>query len=249
MSKEKDINQWIDDYIFGTLSEQEHQLFQKRLEAEPELAEQVKIQQALKSGVEAFGRKTLKTELQGMHEEVVGLQPEPAKRRSLRSMLIAAASFLLLISAMLWLFAGPGDDQEGLYATYFKAYDLSTTQRSKANEALINIEQLYQDEKYAVALPLIQAHVDSLSPAPSSWLLAAGICQLELDRPQEALQFFQKISAQQDFNFRDEVSWFSALAYLKAGELDKTKKALEALVVDERADHHEEALDLLEALE
>ena len=44
------------------------------------------------------------------------------------------------------------------------------------------------------------------------------------------------------------MSWYAALAYLRMGDVEATKQSLEPLTKDKKADHYEEALELIEAL-
>ena len=92
----------LDDYFMGRLNEEDRLLFQQELEKDTDLAKEVNLRRTLMEGMEAFGRRSLKEELQGIHEEViVKKQATPAKRRRLLPYIAAAASVLLLIGSVM----------------------------------------------------------------------------------------------------------------------------------------------------
>lgn len=249
MDQERDIEQLIDDYIFNRLNAQAAAQFEERMKTNTDIAKQVQLRLEMKSGIEAFGRKDLKNLLQDIHQEVVPTQTI-AKRRSLMPYLAVVAVALVLITALAWLFGGNKQAQTpgALYAAYFKPYQLSENQRSTTDPALFEIEGLYNTGKYEQALPLIKAHLDTASQQASSWLLAAGISALETGDTQQALGFFEKIKQNQDFNFVDEVNWYTALTHLKAGDIAASKTALQVILADKSADHYKEAQELLEKI-
>ncbi len=239
----------IDDFIMGLLNKEEDKQFRQGLQKDNKLAERVKIRRDVINGIEAFGRKDLKNQLKVIHKEVIGQKASPAKRRSLLPYLAAAASILILVMAVAYLMnqGGVPNSQE-LYASYFKPYDISGAQRSEGNEQLIQLEKLYANQKYAEALPLLEIQLNADETKSSDLLLAAGISNLELNQSEKALSYFNRITAKGDFNFEDEVRWYSALAYLKQDDITKAKELLEILSGDASADHSKEAKRLLDQL-
>ena len=248
MENDKLTDQLIDEFIMGLLNKKDDRAFRQRMEMDLDLAEQVKLRREIISGVEAFGRKTFKQELKDIHTEVIDQKASPAKRRSLLPYIAAAASVLVLVIALYWMMNDNGKiSPEEIYIAAFKAPDISIAQRAEGNEQLLTLEQLYKNKDYQAALPLFEAELKN-TPT-SNLLLGAGIAALESDQVEKALSYFKQITEKGDFNFENEVSWYSGLAYLKLGDVDEAKNALRPLVVVERADHHEEAIAVMKALE
>ena len=54
-----------------------------------------------------------------------------------------------------------------------------------------------------------------------------GICLMKLNQPDEALKLFRGIS--KNVQFYDHARWYSALAYLQNGEIDKAKDLLKSI--------------------
>ncbi len=251
MSKERDIDQWIDDYLLGRLDKGSEQQFRKRLEGDEAFAKLVALRKEMQEGIEAFGRKDLKETLKNIHQEVTSTPVKAKNKNSLLS-LIAVVLIITFLAGLAWWWMNANKKQasspEQLYLAYFEPYLLTDIRRSDSKEALFRLQELYNEQKYTEALPLIQGHLDSLVNQPSDWLLAAGISALELNKTGEALRYFEQITNNGDFNFKDEVHWYRALAYLKSGDPEKAGVTLQSLLEDKSADHHKEAVELMEKL-
>ena len=63
-----------------------------------------------------------------------------------------------------------------------------------------------------------------------------------------ALKSFDEVLASGDFTFENDAQWYKALTYLKQGDAEKAKQALQPLISDQEADYHEEALALSKKL-
>ncbi len=240
----------IDDFIMGLLNKEDDKLFRKRLQNEPALAEQVTLRREMISGLEAFGRKDLKEELKGIHQEVVGRKEPIAKRRSLFPYIAAAASVLILLVALSWLMnRNTVQTTQDLYASHFEPYDISGVKRDGNEEAIIIMKQLYTDGKYSEVLPLLEAELEKPEAKFSELSMAIGISNLEQGQPEKAIKSFEKITLRGDSTFANEVSWYTALAYLKLEDVEKAIALLDPLAKDTGADHHEEAKELLKKLE
>ena len=167
MSKERDIDQWIDDYIFGRLDKDSSQQFLERLQSDQDLATQVKLRKEMKEGIEAFGRKDLKETLKDIHQEVT----EIPKVQSKNNKIVYYAIFVTLIVALLaalvwgWMFGSSikKENPEQLYLAYFEPYQLSDLQRSESNQGVFQLQQLYKNQKYIEVLPLFHQHLDTLT--------------------------------------------------------------------------------------
>ncbi len=248
MEKNKFIDS-IDDYLMGRLDNTDRMLFLKELEQDADLAGAVKLRQELLNGVEAFGRQNLKDQLKEIHQEVIPSQKTPAKRRRLLPYLMVAASILLLVFALSRFLQEPAiKSTPELYAAYFSPYDIPSSQRNATNELDLQIADLYNNKKYSMVLPLLEEKLASLNPQPSNLLLAKGIALLETNQAEKALLSFQQITTNKDFNFEDEVTWYSALAYLKMDDAVTAQLLIEPLASKPNADHHAKAKQLLNEL-
>lgn len=235
----------IDDFIMGLLNKEDDRSFRQRLQKEPALAKEVTLRREMISGLEAFGRKDLKEELKNIHEEVIGQNKQPAKRRSLFPYIAAAASVLVLFVALSWFMnRNTVQSPQQLYASYFEPYDISGMPREGNEELIIRMKQLYANGKYREALPLLEAEREKPSARYSELSLAIGIAYLEEDQPEKAAQNFDLIIINEDFTFEDEWRWYSALALLKLGNIERAKDLLEPLVKNKGADHQKEAREL-----
>ncbi|MEM8907059.1 MAG: tetratricopeptide repeat protein, partial [Bacteroidota bacterium] len=79
-------------------------------------------------------------------------------------------------------------------------------------------------------------------------LLGLGICRLELDQWTAAESAFQQLLQLNDPFFNDHAHWYLALTYLEQNQLEACRKSLQKLAAQSTADHHQQAVDLLQQL-
>ena len=228
------------------LNKEDANAIRQRMQTDTQLAEAVKLRREMIYGVEAFGRKALKEQLKGIHEEVIH-QPAPtAKRRPLFPILAAVAAVLLLLLMLPWLIDGDAQSPDELYAAYFEHHLISLAQRDAVDPNLLTLEKLYNDKNYQDALDLFETYLNG--SIASNLLLGAGISYLETGQPEKARPLFNQIIDSKDFNYADQARWYGALAALKLNDATSAKSFLQPLVEDKSADHHEEAMELLRKL-
>ncbi len=243
-------DQKIDDFIMGLLSKENQQKLEDQMDKDASFAEEVKLQQDVIEGIKIYSRKDFKSKLDVIEKEFVGKKPAKHKRRSLFPILVAAASILVLVFALYWVYdQGSQQTNQELYAAYFEPYDISNDQRTTSDEEIVKIKSLYKSGEYSEVLPLLERQITSPVNTPTYLLLAAGISHLELNQPSKALMYFNQISEKKDFNFEDKVQWYTALAYLKLEDPIASKKLLKDLANDPKADHYEDAKKLLKKIE
>jgi Flp pilus assembly protein TadD, contains TPR repeats len=109
------------------------------------------------------------------------------------------------------------------------------------------LNELYNNKEYKRALPLFEKLL--LSDSTNARLrLGAGICHLELQQLDAARTQFLSIIEAKDFRLQHQANWYMALTYLKTGNVEAAQKYLNPIVVNSKADHHEEAMELMERL-
>ena len=67
---------------------------------------------------------------------------------------------------------------------------------------------------------------------------------LENGKNKEAQTILEKLILQSDFQFQKQAEWYLALAYLKAGEREKTNVLLEKISKDAKHPFEKEAKEL-----
>lgn len=237
----------IDDYIMGVLEEEKRPLFDKTLRKDQDLNIRLNQRRELIKGIEAYHRLQLKNKLKQIHEKAFVSPVQPiAKRRNLRPWISIAAAIALLVVALVWI-TNQTPASEQLFADHFQAYELSLSQRGDTEQELVQLEKLYNNKDYEAALPLFESLLQE-NEESIQLQLGAGVTKLSLGNPKEALAYFNRIIRSNDLLFKDQAIWYAALAHLKMDDQEAAKKQLELLANDPDADHHQDAVTLLEKL-
>ena len=240
----------IDKYMRNQMDEQERSAFEEALKDNPQLAKELAIQQDLVTGVRTLGNRGMKEQLQQMHEEVMEIKAKNKVHKTRRLFWRGAAAAAVLLIGILayqtWL--NPTNSPEQLYASYYQAYDLNLQDRGDQPPAgLLEATALYEQKAYAEALPLLESLVANDS-GNTQLHLSIGICKMELDRHDEAIDDIQKVLTLGDPLLEDQANWYLALIHVKQNQPTLARTFLQKLAEDSAADHHAEARQLLEQL-
>lgn len=250
MDKLNFTDEQMDQFLMGRLTQEYKNKFDQALSSDQALRLRFKELSTLVQGIDAFHAHDLKARLKKIHQDNFDQSKlkVAAKRRSLLPWMAAAATIALLLVAVMWMNNNSGMSSDKLFASNFEPYELSMSQRSdNGNTRLIELEQLYKNGQYEEAVPIFESLI-SQNEQDIHLKLGAGIAELALDRPKAALAYFEAIIQSGDFLFEDHAVWYSALAYLKMEKQEEAQRFLQKLSTDTEADHHQEAIELLEQL-
>jgi len=238
----------IDRYLLNLLSPEEKIAFEAQLKKDKTLSQEVNEHRELLDDIEGIGRLELKSKLKGIHKELKLDNDKPnSKIRTLFYRVAVAAVSLGVLSVGWWHIQQTPSNAE-LYSQNFEPFELSLIQRSESESVIRSIESLYIDGKYAQAIPLFQNALKNSTNKSSQMLLGLGISYLETDQPKKAIEQFETIITNKDFNFEDEAEWYLSLTYLKIEDTINAKLHLDNLASDSKRDHHESAQKLLSLL-
>ena len=234
--------QIIERYFENDLNQEELAAFNRRLSEDPAFARAFAEEQSLMEGIEAFGNGQLRAQLDVIHAEETGKvdtskeleapkvfdpfatpkeEGKVVKMVSRRWWLAAAVITIGMIAR--WLFSTQKPTPQQLYAI-FAVHDFEFTEMGPNDDSLTQAEALLRNKKYADALPLLEAYLAS-NPDQTSVVLARGVAFLEIDQFADALAVFQKIGATTPL-LANDAHWYTALAFLKQGDVENCKKAL-----------------------
>lgn len=241
------IEQLIEDYLLNRLNPQQRMEFENRLSTDEQLSQQLALRRLAFKGARSAGRDRLRNRLKNIHQEV---QKPPAKTRRLWPLItsLAAAVTLLLIGGTLF-FRGQNLSPQELFVQNYQAYPLSLTSRGEAEELeRAQLNQRYKNKDYQAALPLFEKLL-SQDEKNARLLLGAGISHLELNQTKQAQTYFEAIIAAQDLRLQETARWYLALSFLKEGQVDAARIALENILKNPQAGTYQKAKQLLKDLE
>lgn len=234
----------IEKYLLGKLRGAKLKAFEEQLQNDPEMAKEVNLRKELIAQVEGLGALEMKEQLLEIKKNLEGRR-RMMIRRTLG--LVAAAAVALLVFGV--QFMNGEVNPQGLYDTYYSAYDLPFASRAEGNDSLLGeAGKHYQGKDYAQALPVLE-EVLRKNPKDSRSRLALGISQLEQGQLAAAQDTFAHLIDTNDSLYLDQARWYTALIYLQQEKLDDCRKQLIFLSANPRAPHYEQAQVLLQELE
>ncbi|MEO1624041.1 MAG: tetratricopeptide repeat protein, partial [Bacteroidota bacterium] len=224
--------------------------FENDLENDPQLSEQLEEQKDILMGVQAFQQRQLKEDLKAMHSELIPSQAKPKLRTlNIYRLTAIAAVFAGIAFALGWMLQSQSKNHEQLFADFYQPYQLKIGQRGSAPEQqTADLLRQYSDKQYEAALASAES-ILAQEPNNSVWLLAAGNCLMELDRPEEAIARFDQIINRNEPFYLQQAIWYKALALLQFGQEEAAAAQLKTLANNPNADHHQEAVELLKAIQ
>ena len=241
---EKTDLQLIEQYFEGSLDEQGLRDFHAKMESDNSFARAVKTEKDIMDGISFLGNKQLREQLEKIGEEELKetkiKKINPVRRR----FLWAAAAVLALAVVAKFAIGETKKTPEEIYAQY-AVHDFDFTVKSGGGNNLGEIESLLKSEKYNEALPLLEKHIAE-NPNSPDVELAYGIALMELGKYGNAHLQFNKIKKDVPA-MKNEIYWYEALAYLKEGDMEKCRSALEA--ISQNSGRHEDARKILSELE
>lgn len=242
----------IDDFLLDRLSESDRLAFQKEVEKDGELGNQIKVQQDILDGLAVVGREQFKARLRRIKEETFA-ETDPQKNidKGARSWIWWLVGFVAIVLAafLFWkLSSSGGEDPNAIYADLFERYEVPVVQRDTDDQQLIQeLSTYYKEEAYQAFINLYLTRVSELQDHPELQL-SLGISYLQTNQATEAGEVFAQLEKSNYPAYHDHARWYRILAALQEGDVTKTKALLPQLLDDENADHHDEAKELTKRL-
>lgn len=232
-------------FLNGEMSGEERRSFERRLEGEPELAEEVAFNQDLARSIALYGDKTLKARIGQTHsrlEEKGFLQaaqtgktpsgeadaPPRAKLRRLFPVraLAVAATVLLLLAVGYYLYPTTDTTQQLYSAHYQPDEEALKEQLEKLSLVGMAIPDKARRESLSAALNIFQSgNFDAASEALGQHLEAwpedeparyfLALSLMETGQFGEAAATFQPLTTRAGTAYYDKALWYQGLSYLR----------------------------------
>jgi len=205
----------IKRYIQGQLSPEEKSAFEQQLTIDADLKREVERARLMIKGIAFSERDRLKTMLE---------QEKPSRPRYWYA--VAAVIPLLIISFFL---VNRPADPSAIYQEFYEPYGVYEFGQSRGTAETKDLERIafefYEEGEYEVALEKIK-ELQKEKPT-IGYNLYVGICLLEMERLDEALDALREI---QDSSKYYEISqWYQALAFIKQEKFDQARELLDLL--------------------
>ena len=256
----------IDDYLNNQLSESERKKFESELKNNPDLADELRIQENLlqiigERGIvfskSSFSREAIDEVANFLSgDEMVQIRKDireindqyngkTNKSRTLFYQISGiAASVLILIALGLSLFLNNNDDLYGKYKD--KYLPVSMVERSESGTTLSIVEKSFNEGQYNEVVSITSAG-DELKFKYPIILLYQGIAYRELGDYVNALQSFSEFGLISDLD-TDLMHWHKGLVYLKSDNPKKAKETFSKIDLNGNFKGAEDVKEILNSL-
>ena len=242
--KNKELNELLDKYVLNTLSDAERQRLDDYVRSNTEFVKEMKLRTDIYKGMEIIGNEDLKTLLNKIHDEEIS-NPPVGKARP-RLMLYLTLLLLVMVIIIAYIKLKPTHlTGEQLYVEYFSGYEASLQSRGSSDILIANFEEDYSRGEYQMA---INAVVNPEDIDNNQLRLKFAVAQMHASLFEEATENLKIIVDSGDSFLSDHARWFLALSYIKLQQYDLAENELRVLSSKPGADHHQEAVQLLESI-
>ena len=217
--------EYMRDYFLGRLSPEETSWLEKEMKQDSELAEALELQRDILHGISAGFDDELRQKLLHLDEQIGGeVNDRSSGQTNLWRWASAAAAMLGTLGV--YFYMNKTSIEERIFLTYFEDFPniIGPVQRDRASAAL----SAYQNGNYQEAFEVFSDEEEATAQTDYGTFYK-GICALHLKDWKVAIDAFEKVRYTGDDRFEGAATWYSALAYLRAGNRKTATLILEAL--------------------
>jgi len=234
----------IEHYFDAELTKAEKRQFEEDLSANPDLADDAAFYLQSRIAAKQAAHETL---LEEKHQRWSGLSEEQPKRLSRGDWMSIAAAILLVIAAVFY-FNNPFKRDLSVRAESYLANNLKELPVHLGDEGqrLQGAIQAYNQQQYEPAITLTAIYL-SQHPADAEALRVIGLAHLQKKEYDQALDYFQQLSAQTRL-YSNPGKYYEGLTYLlrnQEGDKVQGRKLLEEVIAN-NLEGKQDAMKLLE---
>ncbi len=243
----------IQAYIHGRLDTKMQAEFDELYKNDDGFREEVLFYKDLNVAFSSLNQKEIKAKLREFEKELdpdetsnVYEKPEKLKNKSLKKWIAAACLVIVVGLSLTLIFEKPGADE--IYFAHFEPYPniVSPITRGESEEDLLQQTFLaYKNGAYEKSAAGFKSLFESTQK--SYFLLYEANSYLANDDPEKAIPLLEKQISFGD-EFTEKSKWYLALAYLKTGKPDKSKK-LFSEIIQAKSYKAEEAKEIIDKLD
>jgi tetratricopeptide (TPR) repeat protein len=226
-----DFSYFIERYNTGEMDSMEKKWFQKELEGNTLLQEEVRLRKRVDDSL-------VKHDLIDLRQKLISLEKtrkekvaatEGKKAAAIR--FAASMAALVLIGTIYYMTSGPANHDK-LFEKNFSPYNYSVASRAgdiKTDMTFKTAAELYTSGSYADAATALNEYL-SHNPGKFEAVFMLGNSEMKNNNFENAISHFRSICENGDNLFIDNSQWYLALCYVKTGRDEKAIEQLEAIV-------------------
>lgn len=245
MNKDSKITQelleTIERYLNDTMAVDEKIEFEKSLQENETLQQQVKDIEVLLAGIETASFRSKMNEFHSQMEEEIPVRSISYSNRTNSRLFYAIAASAVILLGIFWVF-NPSNSNEKLFNEYFLVdpglpTTMGSTDEFSFYDGMVNYKRKEYDkalEKWNLLLPQ-KSDNDTLN-------YFIGVAYLAKGNLDEAIPFLEKVTTQKESMFLGDTFYYLGLSNIKS---DNKEKAIEYF----KKSTHPEAQKILKVLE
>jgi tetratricopeptide (TPR) repeat protein len=229
-----DFSYYIERYNCGEMSESEKTWFEKELEGNEKLRNEVFLRKQTDNILRNHDVISLRSKLSRIEMERNSVKPAPRFSTS-KIFKSAAVITIIVLIGTITIFQRGNISTDELLKPYDKPYEPSTGQRSvqiNNNEDFTQGLEYFNTSDYKNAAYFFTKVVEA-NPKDMAATLLSGISNYEETRYSEAKVSFGKVIDDNKNLYIDQAQWYLAECYLRTDEKEKAVKLLEAIKKEE----------------
>ncbi len=231
----------IEQYLDGSLSERDLEVFQQRLLEDKILASRVNLMKQINFSLTDDKAIAVQNAVMDLGDEFFKIERSTESKTKThrlpfyRQPLAIAASFLVILLfsfAIWWQMTAKPISSQALYATYYTPYQANDAVRGENVDDSLYKQALdqYNGGDFLASISTFQKHL-ALNPTDIQAMYCMAHAHLNGSVPNysAAITQFEKIIEDGKSIKMSKAQWYLALIYLKQDKIEHTKKLLEDL--------------------
>ena len=220
MEKMSKYDEFIQPFLDGELSREELDWFNKELQSNAVLAEDIKLYREVDSAIREQDVMDLRDQLDVIHNSIGDPTKEPAQHSRIRKMLSygAIASLAILISfGILLKVQHKKLTNEQIYQRHYEPYEVTMVYRGD-NQSLITLAQSKYDAQDFFGAIEIYEQILGREPGDMESNLYSGISLMETEQYSKAENRFGTIIDHNDNLYIEQAEWYLGFCLLQTGK-------------------------------
>lgn len=218
----------IESYLNNTMEETQRQDFETKLKEDTSFKNTFEDTKTLLLGIESA---VLQEQLNAFHkpfDEVRPLHQETKKtKQSSRYLIYTIAASIAALMGIFWFFNSTSATDQ-LFVEHFTPDPglptvMSTSNQFEFYDAMVN----YKQETYTTAIKKWEQILPN-KPENDTLNFYLGVSYLAEGNSQKATSFFNKTLQSPESIFHEDATYYTALAFIKSGNIKKAKELLQA---------------------
>jgi TolA-binding protein len=208
---EDNYNEKIDPYLDGVLNAEEKAAFEKSMEQDLQLEEEVRQNLLLREVVEAGYQEKMRSDIRRWKGEAgqSGTQ-KVTNLRKLGYRLAAAASVVIILTASIFTLIVPQYSNNRIAARYYEPdEDLGSIRGAKDADILRQAFENYEQGNYTGAIPGFQRYPDN-----DKALYGLGLSFYQIKDYENAIETFKTLIERNNIEYTERAEFYLLLSYL-----------------------------------